>query len=60
MSAPQFDMRMPQMQMPATTSPPPVAAPAAGGSTFSPVLAALLSCIGTVAVLAIVYVLVKG
>jgi hypothetical protein len=59
MSAPQFDMKMPQMQM-RPASPPPVAAPAARGSTFSPVLAALLSCIGTIAVLAIVYVLVKG
>jgi hypothetical protein len=60
MSAPQLDVRMPQMQLPAMQAPPPVAVPAAGGSTFSPVIAALLSCIGTVAVLAIVYVLVKG
>ena len=50
--------RMTMPSMPAmSTSAPPVA-PAAGGA-FSPILAAVLACLGTVALLAIVYVLIK-
>ena len=48
----------PPITMPAMpTSAPPVA-PAAGAG-FSPILAAVLACLGTVALLAIVYVLIK-
>ena len=48
--APRLDMQMPSG----------AGAGAAGrGGTFSPILAAVLACVGTVALLAIVYVLTK-
>lgn len=58
MSAPQ--MQMPPMQLPppaAPAAPPPAAA--AAGSGFPPILIAVVSCLGTIAVLAILYVLLK-
>ena len=54
-------MTAPHMSMPSLPAMPtaaPPAAPAAGGA-FSPILAAVLACLGTVALLAIVYVLIK-
>jgi hypothetical protein len=54
-SAPRLDMQMPAPAAPAAPAVPAI--PAAAPSTFSPILAALLGCVCTVALLAIVYVL---
>jgi hypothetical protein len=56
MTPPRFDMQMPPVAAPAVPTAPPNVTPPAGAG-FSPLLAALLSCLGTMAVLAIVYVL---